>query len=308
MKATEPEADLDDAAKMQIVAHFRAASALALEGEADCEESRPENGLWPLVWKEVQTLGGRIIGFSHDFTAAAFPLSEERRLIRWIASKDFPLELSVGLAEGLLTIACTAGEVGLGLGHAVECSRKLSEVARPGEVLVTAELAQSARLRTQEVAPRRNGRDSLAAAALDMSSPLLDGELSSPTAGAPPEQIPPEAPFEGVSPEPEEDDPSPVSVSGEALRRCRAEKIESKKQGGLGTCRASLALAVVLAQLGRENEAILEALEGLSWARETRDKRGERACALFLAGAAERRGEGEFARAWADVARPLEAP
>jgi hypothetical protein len=307
VKATEPEAGREDAIEAQIVAHFRAASALALEGEAD-EETRPENDLWPLVWKEVQTLGGRIIGFSHDFVAAAFALSEEKRLIRWIASKDFPPELSVGLAEGPLSIVCSAGETGLGLGRAVENARKLSEVARPGEVLVTTELAESARLRTQEVAPRRSGRDSLSAAALDMSAPLAEGERSSPGAADPPDEVALEASFEGAPSEPEEDELSPVSVSGEALRRCRAEKIESKKQGGLGTCRASLALAVVLSQLGRENEAILEALEGLSWARETRDKRGERACALFLAGAAERRGQGEFARAWADVAKPVEAP
>lgn len=306
MKVTEPDADPDGEKATQVVAHFRAASPLTLEAGPDAdEELRPEDDLWPLVWKEARALSGRIIGLSHDFVAAAFPLSEEKRLIRWIASKDFPPELSVGLAEGPLTIACSEGEVGLGLGRAVESARRLSELARPGEVLVTTELARSSRLRTQEVAPRRTGRDSLTAAVLDLSAPVLEGELSSSET-----EVALEAPLHGAGHEFPDDGPSdsPVSVSGEALRRCRAEKMESKKQGGLGTCRASLALAVVLAQLGRENEAILEALEGLSWARETRDARGERACALFLAGSAERRGEAEFARAWTEVARPSEAP
>lgn len=102
---------------------------------------------------------------------------------------------------------------------------------------------------------------------------------------------------------PEVPSESPISVSGEALRRYRAEKIASKKEGGLGTCRASLALAVALAQIGRENEAILEALEGLSWARETNDARGERACALFLVKCADRQGEPRLAETWAEVAR-----
>lgn len=85
---------------------------------------------------------------------------------------------------------------------------------------------------------------------------------------------------------------------GEALRRLRDAKATSKNQGSREQCRAALALGIGLAAAGRENDALLEVLDGLARARSARDTRGERACARFLVNVAKRSGRDELAEAW----------
>lgn len=269
----------------RLVAHFR--SAQPLDFDAGHSESDAPPGFWKAaVLSSIQDLDGQTSGWGDDFIAVDFPSSRVVQVTRLLSSGALAPDLSVGLASGPI-FRLRASGMSLGEGEGLRRARLLSEAALPGEVLVSDELAREARLRAFSEAPRRALREELRAVSLDLESPLLDVTRE------------PEGALEAS------DGPSdgPMSVSSEALRRYRAEKVASKKEGGRGTCRASLALAVALAQVGRDNEAILEALEGLSWARETNDARGERACALFLAQFAERRSEETLALSWAEVAR-----
>ncbi|WP_437648005.1 hypothetical protein [Sorangium sp. So ce362] len=87
----------------------------------------------------------------------------------------------------------------------------------------------------------------------------------------------------------------------EALRRFRiaAEADASPSH----RARALLAHGVALAATGRTEGALLEALSALARAREAEDRRGEQACAQFLARLAAAVGHEEAARTWAQVAR-----
>lgn len=87
---------------------------------------------------------------------------------------------------------------------------------------------------------------------------------------------------------------------GEALRRLRVAKVEAAESGPSARARASLALAVALGSLHRNEEALLETLEGLAFAREGGDARGERALARFLAQLGDKWGEPECAQRWLD--------
>ncbi|XYH99017.1 hypothetical protein ACMHYB_04425 [Sorangium sp. So ce1128] len=87
----------------------------------------------------------------------------------------------------------------------------------------------------------------------------------------------------------------------DALRRFRiaAEAEASPAQ----RARALLAYGVALAAAGRTEGALLEGLSALARAREAEDRRGEQACARFLAQLAAATGHEEAARAWTQVAR-----
>ncbi|MGK3997260.1 hypothetical protein [Sorangium sp. So ce1024] len=87
----------------------------------------------------------------------------------------------------------------------------------------------------------------------------------------------------------------------DALRRLRiAAEAEAEPAQ---RARALLAYGVALAAAGRAEGALLEALSALARAREADDRRGEQACARFLARLAAAAGHEEAARTWARVAR-----
>lgn len=88
---------------------------------------------------------------------------------------------------------------------------------------------------------------------------------------------------------------------GDALRRLRAAKQKAQQEGPAARCRAALALAVALAALGRNHEAVLEGLSGLARAREAQDEKGERACVRLLASLAASAGDEGSAQLWASV-------
>lgn len=278
--------DLADPGEPRLIVHFRFAEALDLD--AGQPGSRAGTGAWRTsLLRSISEVDGVVSGWSHDFITADFPAPRALDVVALMTSGHLPPEFSVGVSSGSIHRVRVADALGLGDGFALRRARRLSEAALPGEVVVSDDVAKELGLRASSGAPRRALREELNAISLDLESPLRDGPEAPPAASGVPE---------GAASE------TPASVSGETIRRYRAEKIASKKEGGLGTCRASLALAVALAQLGRESEAILEALEGLSWARETNDARGERACALFLVQCADRRGDSGVARAWSEVA------
>lgn len=85
---------------------------------------------------------------------------------------------------------------------------------------------------------------------------------------------------------------------GDAIRRLRAAKQGVAEEDLSGRCRASLALAVALAGVGRTQEAIFETLEGLVRARQAADEHGQRACARFMAQIARFVGDKPSERAW----------
>jgi hypothetical protein len=91
--------------------------------------------------------------------------------------------------------------------------------------------------------------------------------------------------------------------TGNALRRLREAAEAAKRENSAEQCRASLALGVALAAANRADEALFAALEGLARARERADKRGERACARFLAQLARGAGHPEVAAAWQALAQ-----
>ncbi|WP_438018033.1 hypothetical protein WMF18_02670 [Sorangium sp. So ce315] len=87
----------------------------------------------------------------------------------------------------------------------------------------------------------------------------------------------------------------------DALRRLRiAAEAEAEPAQ---RARALLAHGVALAAAGRAEGALLEALSALARAREADDRRGEQACARFLARLAAAAGHEDAARTWARVAR-----
>ncbi|WP_433933129.1 hypothetical protein AB3662_02865 [Sorangium cellulosum] len=87
----------------------------------------------------------------------------------------------------------------------------------------------------------------------------------------------------------------------EALRRFRiAAEAEAPPAQ---RARALLAYGVALAAAGRTEGALLEGLSALARAREAEDRRGEQACAQFLARLAAATGHEDASRTWAHVAR-----
>ncbi|UQA60272.1 hypothetical protein [Polyangium aurulentum] len=88
---------------------------------------------------------------------------------------------------------------------------------------------------------------------------------------------------------------------GDALRKLYAA-VEAS-QTPRTRAQAQLAYGVALASVGRADSALLEALEALARAREASDRRGEQACARFLAYLSAAVGQPGAASVWAKVAR-----
>ncbi len=87
-----------------------------------------------------------------------------------------------------------------------------------------------------------------------------------------------------------------LSLLEEAARA--AETQGAGTQGMAERCQATLAYAVGLAQTGRKEAALHEALRGLSSARRGEDRKGERACAQLIAHLAQSVGYHDVAVQW----------
>lgn len=94
-------------------------------------------------------------------------------------------------------------------------------------------------------------------------------------------------------------------ATADALRRLRAATEAAREPAK--KARARLAYGVALAGAGRNELALLEALEALARAREAHDMHGEHACALFLARLSAAGGHADAAAVWARVAARAEA-
>lgn len=90
--------------------------------------------------------------------------------------------------------------------------------------------------------------------------------------------------------------------TGDAIRRLRDAVDEARRTKSRDQCRSLLALGVALAAASRNEEALLEVLDGLARAREAMDERGERACIRFLAQLATSAGHPDVGEEWASVA------
>jgi hypothetical protein len=90
--------------------------------------------------------------------------------------------------------------------------------------------------------------------------------------------------------------------TGDAIRRLRDGANEARRSASRDRCRSLLALGVALAAANRNEEALLEVLDALARARETKDDRGERACLRFLSQLAKSAGHDEIGEEWASAA------
>jgi tetratricopeptide (TPR) repeat protein len=70
---------------------------------------------------------------------------------------------------------------------------------------------------------------------------------------------------------------------GEALRALRKSRALAESEPPSVRCQASLALAFALANAGRPDDALLEALDAVARAREANDRKSQAACIAFLA-------------------------
>jgi hypothetical protein len=89
---------------------------------------------------------------------------------------------------------------------------------------------------------------------------------------------------------------------GDAIRRLRDAADAALHSGSRDQCRTLLALAVALSAVGRQEEALLEALSALARAREHGDRKGERATLLFLSRLSATAGHHDVAEAWSMAA------
>jgi hypothetical protein len=88
----------------------------------------------------------------------------------------------------------------------------------------------------------------------------------------------------------------------EALAVLRAGVAAAESATPAARSRASLAYGIALAVAGRQNEALIAALQALARAREGGETRGEQACTRFLARLSGAAGHTEAARSWQKVA------
>src|SRR5690606_26473322 len=92
----------------------------------------------------------------------------------------------------------------------------------------------------------------------------------------------------------------------EALGSLRRAAESATSQANGDRCRAALAHAIGLGAAGRGAEALLEALAGLAYARESDDRRGELACSRFIAQLTETAGHAGSGARWMDAARRIQ--
>jgi hypothetical protein len=167
---------------------------------------------------------------------------------------------AVGMAEGHLETLSPDGQGILAWGSALLWASSRADSARPGQVLLHDELRtlHGDQLGVSSGDGNESGRPS-GRWQLDIDNPWTPGRVMDPQAGR------------------QETASSCVVDSIAELRRARSERPPSAQ------CQATLALAMTLSKAGRPEEALLEAIDALAWARATQDARALAACTALLA-------------------------
>src|SRR5688572_11143424 len=290
--------------------------------------------LAPPLFERATALGGRVVAFGDHFLAVDFPWDALYDAIDFLIDAPLLPELASGLAHGHMKVLYESPRVALVTGEAIERVAQLSELARPGEILVEPSLvtACDGRIGSIGEAGKRPGRPEIEALILDPEHPFKDSTTvpPSPSRNLPMDEFDFEpttraraeqaarlaGATEAVGRESDSTFPealaqalkdrSPEAISklservnagpltpaterlhamtellqgrsGDAIRRLREAREEAASGSPSARCRASLALAVAYAAVGRQQEAVLEGLFGLARAREGADEKGERA-------------------------------
>ncbi len=267
-----------------------------------------------------EALGGRLVAWGAALVAIAWDEdSLEEAILLVTGNRDEPAPpeqaWACGLAEGEIeALALDGARMQLAWGEALLVAASLARVAKPGEVLVDADVralrggqlalhgARAASDSGQRVRGwkldlahpwRRHGEPSLdAGATLETAAPtfthdeLSTAEVlqiveavapSSETSRGPGSREPGSRLAERVRLVQQSDD------GVEALAQLRRLRADAETGTAAAKCQASLALAMALAVSGRPEEGLLEALDALARAREGSDTKAAAACLALLA-------------------------
>lgn len=257
-------------------------------------------------------LGGSIRAFADSLFAIEFlPDSLEKVLVLVgqasdeIANSPGAPPYRVGISQGLIQNAAEAGPLAeMAWGAPLVMASALSFIAAPGEVLLDPDMpaVEHGEIPTCGVSAGAYGELRVRGLLLDplyvpaLSSPVEEERATSRHPSVLPSQ----------SSGPERRHGMEALSKGdltEALLALRKGVEKTKSAPPVERAKALLAHSVALAAVGREYEAVLEALSALARAREAADRRGEEACARFLAKLSEGARQDEAALIWREVAK-----
>lgn len=277
----------------------------------ESSRNEPWHRVAPTLIERATALGGRIIGWQEGGLSVDFALDCLQDAVDFLVDEPLGPTLSCGLSHGELMTCLESRRMALCAGEPLGRAAELAELARPGEVLISPELALSSGGELMLRGPPEE-RAGVPVLVLDIEQPLrslLEAYNFQGGRTPLPEALP--NPSSGVGAEDERARSQELCADrraalaslvqgriSEALdrlwwahRRARAASLTEQ-------CRVELALAVALAASGSLQEAFLRTLQGLARAREGADLRGEQACARFLAQLSRGLGDVSAAEQW----------
>lgn len=269
-----------------------------------------------------EALGGRLVAWGTSLLAMGWDIDSIEEAVLFAASiREEALSVdrawATGMAEGDLESLSPTGQGILGWGPGLMSAAALAQLASPGEVLVDDEVRSSSGGQLSLVGTREgvDVANPVRGWRLDLDHPWKPQPAPQSTRLP----VPQSAPQSTRLPVPHQPTPEPVPLVRESseseVRRAHepqppadgalAARIRKLAHGAEGTgvidaladlrrararaegaparCQASLALAVMLSVAGRADEALLESLDALARAQETRDPRAVGACMALLA-------------------------
>jgi hypothetical protein len=257
-----------------------------------------------------EALGGRLVAWGPALLAMGWDVDSIEEAVLFAASiREESLSVerawAIGMAEGELESLSPTGQGILAWGPGLMAAASLAQLAAAGEVLVDDEVRSSSGGQLSLVGASVGARDSVEGdrslrgwrldlehpwkvAAVQTPAPAVVGR-SRPDAGlnrpdpAPPDPALPRAPATGLLAA--RIRKLALGAEGTAVLEALADlrRARARAEGATARCHASLALAVMLSIAGRADEALLESLDALARAQETRDPRAVGACMALLA-------------------------
>jgi hypothetical protein len=243
----------------------------------------------------AEGLGARLIGWSAAVLALAWDadgMREALEVVSGLRSERRALEESwaCGIAQGALELLSPEGlRMHLAWGEPLLVAASLARIARPGEVLIDGDVAavRSGGLGLTGSRSASDGGRRVRGWQLDLDQPWRT--------------LPPDAPESSDAPtkpwleELASADVLELIEAGQVEKRARSPRedpdigrLERERRGAEGgvpaeRCRASIALALGLAEVGRPEDALIETLDALARAREGGDPKALAACYALLA-------------------------
>jgi hypothetical protein len=189
-----------------------------------------------------------------------------------------------GIAEGNLELLSPAAArvparggmpaIHLASGEALTSAMALARAARPGEVIVDGDMGvvRAGKLTLLGPGPAADTNSRARGFRLYLADPWRR-EGPAEFADASPPEVALAGPRDAAAP----------SEAREPLVQVRRARAAAEKAPAAVRCQASLALAMTLAQSGRAEEALLDALDALARAREGHDPKASAACMALIA-------------------------